>query len=112
MIYLLADLHGDFRIFTKSVRKQSEYQLTENDCVIILGDVGLGLPDNTARYPHGTIVELTAPIEDPYGSSKPIGARFKVDFVDDMNQLQGRWLPPERGSIAILIEEDSFKIVN
>lgn len=24
----------------------------------------------SARYPHGTIVELTALIEDPYGSSK------------------------------------------
>ena len=66
----------------------------------------------SARYPHGTIVELTAPIEDPYGSSKPIGAKFEVDFEDDGLQLQGRWLPPESGSIAILIEEDSFKIVN
>lgn len=46
MIYLLADLHGDFRIFTKSVRKQSKYQLTKNDCVIILGDFGLGMSDN------------------------------------------------------------------
>jgi hypothetical protein len=65
----------------------------------------------SARYPSGTIVELTAPIEDPYGGSKPIGARFKVDFVDDAFQLQGHWLPPESGSIAIIIEEDSFKIV-
>ena len=44
--------------------------------------------------------------------SKPIGARYEVDFVDDGLQLQGRWLPPEHGTIAILIEEDSFKIVN
>ena len=66
----------------------------------------------SARYHHGTIVELTAQIEDPYGSSKPIGARFEVDFVDDGLQLQGRWLPPEHGTIAILIEEDSFKRVN
>lgn len=65
----------------------------------------------SARYPHGTIIELTAPIEDPYGGSKPIGARFKVDFIDDALQLQGYWLPPERGSIAVSIEDDSFKIV-
>lgn len=65
----------------------------------------------SARYPHGTIIELTAPIEDPYGASKPVGARFEVDFVDDAYQLQGRWLPPASGSIAVIIEEDSFKIV-
>ena len=64
-----------------------------------------------ARYPHGTIIELTEPIEDPYGSSKPVGSRFKVDFVDDMLQLQGHWLPPASGSIAVIIEEDSFRIV-
>ena len=64
-----------------------------------------------ARYPHGTIIELTAPIEDPYGSSKPVGARFEVDLVDDALQLQGHWLPPSSGSIAVIIEEDSFKVV-
>lgn len=64
-----------------------------------------------ARYPHGTIIELTEPIEDPYGSSKPAGSRFKVDFVDDALQLCGSWLPPQSGSIAVIIEEDSFKVV-
>lgn len=62
------------------------------------------------RYPHGTVVELTAPIEDTY-SPKPVGARFRVDFIDDMLQLHGRWLPPESGSIAIAIEHDKFKTV-
>ena len=65
----------------------------------------------SARYPHGTIIELTEPIEDPYGSSKPVGSRFKVDFIDDSLQAHGSWLPPERGSIAVIIEEDSFRIV-
>lgn len=64
-----------------------------------------------ARYPHGTVIELTEPIEDPYGSSKPAGSRFKVDFIDDSLQAHGSWLPPERGSIAVIIEEDSFRIV-
>lgn len=74
----------------------------------------MGVPINKkamyeARYPAGTIVELTAPIEDPF-TPKPIGSRFKVSYVDDMFQLQGSWLPPQSGSIAVLIEKDSFKI--
>ena len=40
------------------------------------------------RYTRGTVIELTEPLEDPY-SSKPAGAKFKVDFVDDALQLQG-----------------------
>lgn len=36
----------------------------------------------SARYPKGTIVELTEPIDDKY-SPKPVGSRFKVDYVDD-----------------------------
>ena len=66
----------------------------------------------SARYPHGTIVMLTEPIVDKYGASKPAGARFYVDYVDDALQLQGHWLPPESGSIAIIIEEDHFKVVS
>ena len=62
------------------------------------------------RYPCGTVVELIAPIEDAY-SPKPVGARFRVDFIDDMLQLHGKWLPPESGSIAIAIEHDKFKIL-
>ena len=34
----------------------------------------------SARYPKGTIIELTEPIDDPY-SLKPIGSRFKVESV-------------------------------
>lgn len=65
----------------------------------------------SARYPHGTIIELTEPIQDPY-SPKPVGSRFKVDYVDDALQLQGVWLPPQSGSIAVVIEKDKFKIVS
>jgi hypothetical protein len=65
----------------------------------------------SARYPHGTIIELTAPIEDRYGGSKPVGARFEVDYMDDSYQLHGHWLPPASGGLAVIIEEDSFKIV-
>lgn len=63
-----------------------------------------------ARYPKGTVIELLEPIDDPY-SPKPAGARFEVDCVDDMLQLHGRWLYPESGSIAVIIEQDKFKKV-
>lgn len=62
------------------------------------------------RYPKGTVVELTAPIEDTY-TPKAAGSRFKVDFIDDILQLHGSWLPPESGSMAIDIERDNFRIV-
>ena len=63
----------------------------------------------SARYPAGTVIELTEPIDDPY-NPKPAGSKFKVDYVDDALQLQGHWLPPQSGSIAVIIEKDSFKI--
>lgn len=64
----------------------------------------------SARYPKGTIVELAEPIDDKY-SPKPVGSRFKVDYVDDALQLQGHWLPSASGSIAIIIEQDKFKVI-
>lgn len=63
------------------------------------------------KYPHGTVIELTEPIDDPYGGSKPVGARFHVDFVDDALQLQGNWLSPYSGCMAVVIGHDKFKIV-
>lgn len=63
------------------------------------------------RYPKGTIIELTEPIDDGYGGSKPSGSRFMVEYVDDALQLQGHWLPPQSGTIAVIIEYDKFKIV-
>ena len=64
-----------------------------------------------ARYPKGTIIELVELLNDPY-APKPVGSRFKVDCVDDALQLQGVWLPPQSGSIAVIIEKDKFKIVS
>ena len=62
------------------------------------------------RYTRGTVIELLEPIDDPY-TPKPVGARFKVDYVDDGLQLQGHWLPPESGTLAVAIEKDKFKVV-
>ena len=63
-----------------------------------------------AQYPKGTIVELVAPIADPY-SPKPAGSRFEVSYVDDQLQMHGSWMPPQSGSLAIIIEEDNFRVV-
>jgi hypothetical protein len=61
-------------------------------------------------YPAGTIIELLEEIEDPY-TPKPAGAWFEVSGIDDELQLHGRWLPPERGSLAVDIKHDKFKVV-
>ena len=65
----------------------------------------------SARYPKGSVLELTEPINDPY-SPKPVGSRLKVEYIDDALQIHGKWLPPASGSIAIIVEQDSFKIVS
>lgn len=63
----------------------------------------------SARYPRGTQLRLTAPIEDKY-SPKEAGDIFTVDYIDDALQLHGKWA--SGGSIAIIIEKDHFEIVN
>lgn len=62
------------------------------------------------RYPKGTIIELTKPIDDRF-TPKPVGARFEVDSVDSALQLHGHWLPPHTGSMAVIIEHDNFIVV-
>jgi hypothetical protein len=62
-------------------------------------------------YQAGTVIELTAPIDDPY-SPKEIGDRFKVTYMDDMLQLHGKWMAPAKGSIAVIIGHDRFKVVS
>ena len=61
----------------------------------------------SARYPKGTVLELTAPISDPY-SPKPVGSRMKVEYVDDALRIHGVWLAPASGGIALIIGLDSF----
>lgn len=62
-----------------------------------------------ARYPRDTIIELTADIDDPY-TPKKAGDRFRVSGIDDALQLHGSWL--NGGSMAIDIEQDSFRVVS
>lgn len=62
------------------------------------------------RYARGTIIELTEPIDDPY-NPKPTGSQMKVEYIDDIGQIHGNWLPPQSGSLAIIIGKDSFRVV-
>ncbi len=41
MIYLTGDCHGEFNRFSRKQRMQLPFELTENDLVIICGDMGL-----------------------------------------------------------------------
>lgn len=61
-----------------------------------------------ARYVDRT-VELMQPIDDPY-TPKQVGARFHITGIDDELQAHGRW--EDGGSMALVIECDSFKIVD
>ena len=61
-----------------------------------------------AKYPKGTVLELTAPINDQY-TPKGAGERFIVSDVDDIGQIHGRFL--SGGSMAIIPEVDEFKII-
>ena len=60
------------------------------------------------RYPKGTKLKLTAPINDKY-TPKNIGDIFTVSYADDYMQLHGSWTGG--GSMAIIVGQDSFEVV-
>lgn len=62
-----------------------------------------------ARYPKGTILRLTAPVEDLF-TPKSTGELFQVSCVDDEAQIHGRWLE-SGGSMALVIGVDCFVVV-
>lgn len=59
-------------------------------------------------YPKGTVIELDAPIDDPY-TPKERGSQLVVDSVDDALQIHGAW--KNGGSMAVIIGQDSFHVV-
>ena len=62
-----------------------------------------------ARYPKGTLLRLSKPINDPY-TPKKVGDIFvSSGVIDDMLQLHGHWL--SGGSMALSIEDDEFEII-
>lgn len=60
------------------------------------------------KYPKGTKLRLTAPINDTY-TPKDIGDIFTVSYADDNMQLHGSW--SGGGSMAIIVGKDKFEIV-
>lgn len=51
MIYITGDTHGEFGCFARKRMKRKNLDLTENDYVIICGDMGLcWAEDATFRY--------------------------------------------------------------
>ena len=68
------------------------------------------LEEARLKYKKGTIVQLTAPISDPY-SPKTAGSKFRVDYIDDGNNIHGSWLPPASGSLCLILGVDNFVIV-
>lgn len=60
------------------------------------------------RYPHGTKLRITKPIEDRFTPKKE-GDIFTVDYIDDAGQIHGSW--QSGGSMAIIIGVDEFEIV-
>lgn len=60
------------------------------------------------RYPKGTKLRLTEPIDDKY-SPKAVGDILTVDFIDDAYLIHGSW--KSGGSIAIIIGLDEFEVV-
>lgn len=68
------------------------------------------LEEARLKYKKGTIVQLTAPISDPY-SPKTAGSKFRVRYIDDGNNIHGDWLPPASGSLCLILGVDQFIVV-
>lgn len=73
----------------------------------------MGIPINKVdyyrlRYPSGTKLKLTSPIDDPY-TPKEVGDLFTVSHIDDKLQIHGSW--DSGGSMAIIIDVDEFEVV-
>ncbi len=59
------------------------------------------------KYPAGTRIELTAPLDDPY-SKLTIGDKATIVGIDDAGNILCRW---DSGSSLNLIPGDKFKII-
>ncbi|GHU74799.1 hypothetical protein AGMMS49992_17340 [Clostridia bacterium] len=60
------------------------------------------------KFPVGTRIELTAPMDDPYPSVK-VGDQGVVEGVDDFPNIEVKW---DNGSgLSILPDVDSFKVI-
>jgi hypothetical protein len=61
------------------------------------------------RYPIGTVIELTADMEDNYNPI-PKGMQGEVIGIDDIGTLHMKW---QNGSgLGVVVGEDSFKVIS
>ena len=61
------------------------------------------------RYPIGTVIELTADMEDDYNPI-PKGMQGEVIGIDDIGTLHMKW---QNGSgLGVVVGEDSFKVIS
>jgi len=60
-----------------------------------------------AKYPPGTIVELTAPLRDPY-VKLTTGDRAEIKGADDFGNLFCRW---HNGSTLNIVPGDEFRVI-
>jgi hypothetical protein len=61
------------------------------------------------QYPIGTVIELTADMDDPYHPIKR-GMRGEVIGIDDIGTLHMKW---QNGSgLGVVVGEDSFKVIS
>ena len=61
-----------------------------------------------AKYPPGTVVELTAPMRDPYEKRLTTGSKALITGADDFENLLCRW---DNGSTLNIVPGDQFKVV-
>lgn len=61
-----------------------------------------------AKYPPGTVVELTAPMRDPYEKRLTTGSKALIQGADDFGSLMCRW---DNGSTLNIVPGDEFKVV-
>jgi hypothetical protein len=61
------------------------------------------------QYPIGTVIELTADMNDAYNPI-PKGMRGEVIDIDDIGTLHMKW---QNGSgLGVIPSEDSFKVIS
>ncbi len=61
------------------------------------------------RYPVGTIIELTADMNDPYAPIE-MGMRGEIVGVDDIGNFMMKW--NNGRSLGVIPFEDSFKVIS
>ncbi|MDD3253783.1 MAG: DUF4314 domain-containing protein [Lachnospiraceae bacterium] len=61
------------------------------------------------RYPIGTVIELTADMEDVYAPI-PKGTQGEISSIDDVGTLHMKW--SNGRSLGVVAGEDSFKVIS